>query len=103
MKSRLDTITNWAELAADANYRVEPLAELCHISISQLERYFRFKLSTTPHRWMIELRLGPFAQPQGTRSIKESAAEAGYTRPCNYSRDFKKVFGLSPRNYYSGL
>ncbi len=35
----------------------------------------------------------------GNRSVKEVSVEVGYTEPSNFSREFKKYFGISPAAY----
>ena len=37
-----------------------------------------------------------------TFSVKEVAARVGYENPLNFSTEFRKWFGISPRSYRDG-
>lgn len=97
MKSRLCRIKNWPEKAREANYRVDTLAKNCRCSVSQLERFFEQEMKLSPHVWMTRLRnLQARAELDEGIPIKETASRAGYANASHFSREFKKVLGVSP-------
>jgi len=98
--SRLDLIKDWAARANNARYRVAGLAFACHCSERQLQRYLREKGKPSPHRLMTQLRLlGACAALKAGWFVKEVAFHFGYKSLPQFCRDFKKAYGISPRQY----
>lgn len=65
-------------------------------------RLFRLELSTTPHKYLTDLRLQAAAdalRSAQSSSMTEIARMCGYSDPLYFSRMFKKKYGLSPREY----
>jgi transcriptional regulator GlxA family with amidase domain len=100
MSSRLDGVQDWEELAAAAKYRASQLARRCQISDRQLRRFFLEKFGVTPQDWISQLRLrkAPLLISTG-QSIKVTAFELGFKQPSHFCREFKRVYGSSPRTY----
>ena len=95
--SRLDLIRNWENRAKRAKYKVFALAKLCHVNARHLQRYFQMTIQQSPHNWMIQIRLrkGRSRIARGGL-VKEGAAAADYSKAGNFSRDFKKVYHMTP-------
>lgn len=72
------------------------------VSESGLARLFRRYLHTTPYRYLTShrMRQAEMMLLQGVLSVKEIAARVGYDNPLNFSTEFKKFFGSSPRNFH---
>jgi len=100
MSSRLDCVQDWEELAAEAKYEASKLAQRCQISDRQLRRFFLEKFGVTAQDWISQLRLrkAPLFISTG-HSIKVTAFELGFKQPSHFCREFKRVYGLSPRTY----
>jgi AraC-like DNA-binding protein len=97
MRSRLNHIKNWAELAALASYNVHKLAEVCKVSERQLERFFIETLDKTPHLWLTELRQNQaLTLMKRGMTVKETAANLSYRQAGHFSREFKRFFGFTP-------
>jgi AraC-like DNA-binding protein len=101
--SRLDWVQNWPQLAKKAQYNPRKLAAECHISLSQLDRYFRFRFLKTPGVWLRQVRL-----QEGARmllypgsSVKAVALELGYSDSSQFCHEFKRQFGCTPYMYVS--
>src|SRR5438128_723328 len=98
MRNHLNQIGNWPERARAANYHAEPLARLCGVSTRTLQRFFASKKWGSAQHWLNELcleRAPSLLKDQGM-SVKEAAAESGYTQPSHFSRKFKEFHGVSP-------
>lgn len=81
--------------------RVTDLAAHAGISASSLTRLFRKHLGKTPYQYLIEIRMHQAARmlEQHTLSVKEIAERAGYENPLNFSTEFRKFFGKSPKHF----
>jgi len=103
LRSRLNRIENWEELAQESNYSVVNLARICCVSVRQLERFFSATRSHSPHKWLHTLRMGKALQLLNAGFIvKEVAGQLGYKQVSHFSRDFTKHFGYPPRDYLYG-
>lgn len=71
------------------------------ISFPHLCRLFKRHSGTSPHTYLLQLKLNQAAQLLETtqRSIKEIAYELNFGDPYHFSRTFKKQFGVSPRHF----
>lgn len=97
MRSRLNRIQDWVVLVKRAEYEPRRLAQLCEISLRQLERFTRDRFGQTLKHWVRSLRLteAEVLLRNGT-SAKSTAIELGYKQLSHFSRDFKKHAGLAP-------
>lgn len=97
MNSRLDAITDWAARAQRANFHVATLAGQCEITERQLRRYFRMKFGMSPNLWLTDARL-ELIPPliQRGQTIKEIAAQTGFSQQGNLTRRFKQEYHITP-------
>ena len=97
MSSRLDAITDWASRAQRANFRVATLAGRCEVTERQLRRYFRTKFGMSPNHWLTATRL-KLVEPllQRGQSVKEIAAQIGFSQQGNLTRRFKQRYNVTP-------
>jgi AraC family transcriptional regulator, transcriptional activator FtrA len=97
MASRLDSVTNWNKLAADANFRVMKLAKDCGISERQLRRYFLKNFGKSPRAWMAAARMGHVRSLLTTATtVKEISVKAGFNHQSSLSRSFKQHYKATP-------
>ena len=97
-RERCQTGENWEQLAKEAHFRPQALAERCGVSMRTLQRHFRARYDQTVSDWLRELRLNQaFNSLKGCESVKEVAFDLGYKQPSHFTRDFKKRFGVPPR------
>ncbi|MDA1278307.1 MAG: helix-turn-helix domain-containing protein [Verrucomicrobia bacterium] len=94
-----------AELAQACHYDSVALAHYLGCSPRQLQRVFA-KFGLSPGRWLfvhrllVELRQLEHLYDSGKfESIKRTAIELGYRQPEHFNRNFKKVFGISPKTF----
>jgi len=89
---------------------VSEMAELVNMSISRFFAYFKSKMGCSPMEYAKRIRLNEAASQFSLtdRLVKEVAAHTGFAGPFHLSREFKRQFGLSPKQYramhsHSGL
>lgn len=75
------------------------LANLAGVSLRQLERSFQSQLGRGVHEHYLALRLGRSRQllRETSLSILEVALAAGFASASQFSRAFRRTFGLAPR------
>lgn len=87
----------------DQPIAVEDLADRAGMSRAAFDRNFRAATSQSPLKYLKALRLNDAAMliANGT-TITNAAARVGYTSPSQFSREFKRHFGTTPRAWASG-
>ena len=78
---------------------LDDLANLVGVSRRQLERLFKKYLSCVPRRYYLDLRLKKARQLllQTPGSISEIAIACGFVSASHFSKSYREMFGLSPR------
>lgn len=85
-------------LAKQSGWDVHVAAQLLGISRRSLGRLCQRDLDCTPKEFFHRERMAHASELLVARqSIKAVALNLGYTRPANFSRDFKRHFGRTPR------
>ncbi len=81
--------------------RPEDLASVANVSLRQLQRTFREELDTSPHHFIIMLKMEQAAAllREGKSNVSEVAWSIGFTDPAYFSKVFKKYFELSPKEF----
>ena len=92
-------------LSADATYNniyVGDIASSAGVSVSECLRCFRDVMDATPIHFLRSLRLERaselLAQGSGS-SVTEVAGQVGFTDMSYFTREFRKQFGKTPREY----
>lgn len=82
-------------------YTLDDLANHYGCSPPHLNRLFHTYFNTTPHRMLIRLRMRAAVRLllEESLSIKEISQKIGYDNAFNFSTEFRKNFGVSPRNF----
>lgn len=90
----------WRQLAEQSGWDIHAAARLLDLSLRQLERQCQRELDYTPTEWFHCERMAAAARLlAGRQPVKMVASRLGYTLPANFSRDFKRHFGRSPRAF----
>lgn len=81
--------------------RPEDLATAANVSLRQLQRIFREELETSPHHFIIMLKMERAAVllRESRSNVSEVAWALGFTDAAYFSKVFKKYFGQSPKEY----
>jgi AraC-like DNA-binding protein len=95
----------WIRRHYDETLRVEELAVLATMSVSSFHRHFRAVTSMTPVQFQKQLRL----HEARARLVAESGDVAGvgfavgYDSPSQFSREYRRMFGVPPGRDAHGL
>jgi AraC-like DNA-binding protein len=81
--------------------KVPSLAREVGMSASSFYKHFKDVTSTTPLQYQKELRLLEARRllSSGTGSVTDVAFEVGYESPNQFSREYSRKFGTSPRDH----
>ena len=83
--------------------RLEELATLTGLSMFHLSRVFRRQLGVPVHRYLTLVRSEKArAMLESGRSISEVAVATGFFDQAHFTRQFAKVYGLTPGQYRQG-
>ena len=78
---------------------IEELSLLCHMAPSTFHRYFKEVTTLSPLQYQKRLRLEEARRLLlNGSSVTESAYAVGYESVTQFSREYKRLFGDSPRN-----
>lgn len=75
------------------------VADACHVDSAYLCRLFKRFRRQSPFQYLQNMQMNravDLLQNAGC-SVKETAQELGFSDPYNFSRTFKRVFGISPQ------
>lgn len=76
------------------------LAGMLGYSEKHFIRFFKKHVGALPHRYVTAMRMGMAAKRLlGGMSVKQAADALGYGSACNFSRDFRRHYGMSPTQY----
>jgi AraC-like DNA-binding protein len=81
--------------------RIPELARAVGMSESAFHQHFKSMCGTTPLQFQKRLRLIEAARLMisENQSVSAAAAAVGYESPTQFSREFSRMFGLSPREH----
>ena len=88
----------------EAHYlHVHSLTEVaagCHVDSAYLCRLFKRFRRQTPFQYLQNLKMNRAVEllQDGKRSVKQAAQELGFSDPYNFSRAFKRIFGIAPQH-----
>ncbi|NLQ17154.1 AraC family transcriptional regulator [Marinomonas sp. M1K-6] len=85
-------------LQLDQEVRVEQLAEHAHMSVSSFHHHFKSITGSSPLQYLKRLRLlkAQMLLNQGYLNVSQVSLEVGYNSIHQFSRDYKRYFGLPP-------
>ena len=89
LSTRLDEAVNIEEMAAQAG-----------MSRAVFHRKFKQATTMSPIQFVKSMRLNSAAMKiAGGMNVNEAAMEVGYVSPSQFSREFKRLYGQSPRRW----
>ena len=77
------------------------LASISNMSLRAFERRFRAAFHLTPQRFLrkLRLRIASRALVYTDESLSEIALNCGFADQSHFSREFRRQFGRTPREY----
>ncbi|OGV57415.1 MAG: hypothetical protein A2X49_01110 [Lentisphaerae bacterium GWF2_52_8] len=98
---RLSSLITFLEKNYQKDISLDALAKQAHMSKSTLIRSFRKSTGYTPIEHLINIRVAKASSllRENRASVAEAALASGFSDTNYFSRQFKKVTGLSPRSY----
>lgn len=98
--ARLRRVLDHMEAHYGEGVRMQALAKLAGLSLSQLERQFHRVFHLTPQQWLTRLRIeAAMALLRGGDSVAAIGQACGFSDQSAFSRQFKASVGATPRDY----
>ncbi len=90
---------NWLKKNYSKPFKIEELAKYSHMAPTTFHRHFKAVTSVSPLQYQKRLRLyeGKHLMLFGNRTVAEAAYSVGYESPAQFSREYKRFFGVSPK------
>lgn len=78
---------------------------MAHLSPFHFLRMFRQSTGTTPHRYVIDVRMRRAAEmlQRTDRPVSHVAAACGYQSPGHFAAAFRRHFGTTPASFRAHL
>lgn len=87
-------------MAQQSGFNASTFARLCGISSRQLRRHAQKTFGRSAQEWLDEQRLIAAGYLlKETASVKTVSAELGFKQMSHFSRQFKRHYGISPKQY----
>lgn len=84
----------------DAAASIDDMAARAHMSRAVFHRKFKQATTMSPIQFVKSMRLNTAAMKiAGGITVNEAAQEVGYVSPSQFSREFKRMYGQSPRQW----
>ena len=98
---RIDRVLTYIHQFYAEEIRLDHLADVAALSVSGTHRLFRRHMHATISEYIIRLRIGDAcARLSATgQSIQHIASAVGYGSLANFNRQFRRLRGMSPRDY----
>lgn len=80
---------------------IEEIAAVCGINRSYLGKFFRNSIGRSPQEFLMNYRMVKATEllKLTTLSIADIGNAVGYSNPLHFSRAFKNIYGVSPREW----
>jgi AraC-like DNA-binding protein len=100
--SGISKVIDWITHNFDSTITIEELVELGNMSVSSLHYKFKEVTGMTPLQYQKRLRLQEARRLLlDGANVTETALRTGYQSSTQFSREYKRLFGLSPMQYIS--
>lgn len=102
---RVSRAIDWLKLNYASTLRVDDLAERVQMSVSTLHHHFRKLTAMSPLQYQKWLRLNEAKRLMLNDDLDATSAafRVGYESPSQFSREYSRLFGSSPRRDIVGL
>ncbi|NIK71933.1 AraC family transcriptional regulator [Paenibacillus sp. BK720] len=98
--SEISKVVDWVTHNFNSNINIKELAKLGNMSVSSLHYKFKEVTGKTPLQYQKQLRLQEARRLLlDGANVTETALQMGYQSSTQFSREYKRLFGLSPVHY----
>jgi len=96
--ARVSQAIQWIRRDFAEPIRVETLAQKAAMSVSAFHRHFKAVTTLSPLQYQKRVRLlqARMLMVAGSKNVTNAAFEVGYESATQFSRDYARIFGLSP-------
>lgn len=93
-----EQVATYVARELEQTFSTADLARACNISASSFTRAFRVTHGTTPRQWVIARRVqrAQVLLRDSSMNLLEVALACGFTEQSHFTRQFRKVVGVSP-------
>jgi len=98
---RIDRVLNWIESNLEQELRVDAAAALAHMTPAAFGRFFRREVGKSFTEYVNDARCGWAALrlAQGREPVAELAQGCGFPTLSNFGEQFRRRYGMSPREF----
>jgi AraC-like DNA-binding protein len=91
---------NFLCIARECEFNLGFIARRLQVSERTVKRFIRLSYDQAASEWLKEQRLNlSLHLLDQHQSVKQAAAEAGFKQQAHFSREFKKLFRITPSTY----
>ena len=96
--SKVSKVVEYLHSKLDEKISIEDMADIADMSVNNFHRIFKEALNDTPIQYIKKIRLSKARQLILYNNMKavDASYKVGYDSPTQFSREFKRYFGVSP-------
>lgn len=99
-KSRIGFAVDYIRKNLHQKLSIESIAKMAYVSKSNFFKMFKDELGTSPNEFILRERISKAKELLKSRnSIKETAFQTGFSDTNYFTRVFKQLVGVTPKNY----
>jgi len=99
-KSRIGFAVDYIRKNLHQKLSIESIAKLAYVSKSNFFRMFKDELGTSPNDFILQERINKAKELLSNQnSIKETAYQTGFSDTNYFTRVFKQLVGITPKNF----
>ncbi len=103
-KSRIGFAVDYIRKNLHQKLSIENIAKLAYVSKSNFFRMFKDELGTSPNEFILQERINRAKELlKSKNSIKETAYQTGFSDTNYFTRVFKQLVGVTPKNYQDSI
>lgn len=103
-KSRIGFAVDYIRKNLHQKLSIENIAKLAYVSKSNFFRMFKDELGTSPNEFILQERISRAKELlKSKNSIKETAYQTGFSDTNYFTRVFKQLVGVTPKNYQDSI
>ena len=103
-KSRIGFVVDYIKNNIHQKLSIDSIAKLAYVSKSNFFKMFKDELGTSPNDFILQERISKAKELLAlNNSIKETAFQTGFSDTNYFTRVFKQLVGVTPKNYQNGI